>query len=167
MIAIVFTVWLYGAAAIMLLIAWRWNDGTAQTGLKDGVFDFLRVVPRLAAGILGAGYLARTLPQETIIAWIGPDSALPGLALASLAGALTPGGAVVGFALGTAALKAGAGLPQVVAYVTGWSLFTINRMLIWELPYLPKRFIALRVIASLPVPFIAAGLVILLLRIKS
>ncbi len=51
-----------------------------------------------------------------------------------------------------------------MAYVTGWSLYTINRMLVWEVPTMPKRFVALRCIASLPFPFLVAWAVALLLQ---
>jgi hypothetical protein len=97
------------------------------------------------------------MPQEFVTQWLGPSSGVSGVSMAALAGALTPGGPVVGFALGAAALKAGAGLPQVMAFVTGWSLYTINRVLVWEVPTMPMRFIVLRVIVSLPFPFLVAA----------
>ena len=164
MIALVAAGILYAAAAAMLTLAWRRADGTAETGLREGFRDFLHVLPRLGAGILGAGFIAHLLPQETVAAWLGPDSGTAGVLIAALAGAVTPGGAVVGFSVGAAALKSGAGAAQAAAYITGWSLFTINRMLIWEMPQLPKRFIALRLAASWPMPFLAAGLALLILK---
>jgi hypothetical protein len=87
---------------------------------------------------------------------------LGGVTLAAFAGALTPGGPVVGFAMGAAALKAGAGLPQVAAFVTGWSLYTMNRVAVWELPTMPPRFVLTRVLVSAPFPFMVAGAVALL-----
>jgi uncharacterized membrane protein YraQ (UPF0718 family) len=115
-------------------------------------------MPRLAVGIIGAGFIAKALPQDVVSGWLGPDSGFKGIALAALAGALTPGGPVVGYAMGAAALKAGAGLPQVMAFVTGWALYTINRMIVWELPLMPRDLVLLRVVVSLPLPFIAAWL---------
>ena len=64
----------------------------------------------------------------------------------------------MGYSLGAAALKAGAGVPQVMAYVTGWSLYTLNRLLIWEVPTMPAWFVRVRILVSLPFPFIAAAL---------
>ncbi|MCA3668044.1 MAG: hypothetical protein INF10_02770, partial [Methylobacterium sp.] len=60
-----------------------------------------------------------------------------------------------------AALKAGADLSQVMAYVTAWSLFTINRMISWEIPSMPVRIVLLRVLVSLPFPFLAAWITLL------
>lgn len=71
--------------------------------------------------------------------------------------ALTPGGPVIGFSVGAAALKGGAGAPQVIAYSTAWALFAVQRLFLWELPVMPQRLVLLRLAASLPLPFLAAA----------
>ena len=91
-------------------------------------------------------------------------SGLLGIVIATLGGALTPGGPVVGFSIGAAALKSGAGAPQVIAYSTAWALYAIHRLVIWEVPMMPARVVWLRALVSLPLPFMAAGLAILLGR---
>jgi hypothetical protein len=50
----------------------------------------------------------------------------------------------------------------VIAYSTAWALYAFPRLLTYELPILPARVVWLRVIASLPLPFIAAGLAMLI-----
>ncbi|MCW5686803.1 MAG: hypothetical protein KIT85_20605, partial [Pseudolabrys sp.] len=77
--------------------------------------------------------------------------------VATVAGALTPGGPVVGFAIGAAALKGGAAMPQVIAYATAWALFALHRLLVWEVPMMPARLVWLRALVSLPLPFLAAA----------
>jgi len=74
-----------------------------------------------------------------------------------MGGALTPGGPVIGFSVGAAALKGGAGAPQVIAYSTAWALFAVQRLFLWELPVMPQRLVLLRLAASLPLPFLAAA----------
>jgi hypothetical protein len=128
---------------------------------KGGVVDFVRLVPRLAIGVLGSGFIGEVMPQHLIGAWLGPSSGIIGTAIASVAGALTPGGPMVGFAIGAAALKSGASAPQVIAYSTAWALFAINRVLVWEIPMMPARIVWMRVMASLPLPFIAAWIAML------
>ena len=54
-----------------------------------------------------------------------------------IAGAATPGGPVVGFSIGAVALKVGGGPPQVIAYVVAWALFAFQRMILWEIPFMP------------------------------
>jgi uncharacterized membrane protein YraQ (UPF0718 family) len=164
LIVFFFTALLFAIAGVCLWIAWRRGDGSMQAGTREAWMDFKHLLPRLAVGVIGAGFIAKALPQETVSAWLGPSSGGWGVALATLAGAATPGGPVVGFAIGAAALKAGAGLPQIVAYVTAWSLYTINRVLVWELPTMPPRFVLTRMIVSLPFPFLAAGITWLAMR---
>ena len=158
MIVFGFTALLFAIALGLLGLAHRRRDGTAKEGAQEAVTDFVHLLPRLAIGVIGAGFIARAMPQELVAGWLGPNSGLGGVSLAALAGALTPGGPVVGFAIGAAALKSGAGLPQVMAFVTGWSLYTINRVLVWEIPTMPMRFVAIRMVVSLPFPFLIAGL---------
>ncbi len=131
-------------------------------GARDGLIEFLLLLPRIGVGVVGAGYVAEVLPRELIAPWLGPESGLMGVAIATLGGALTPGGPVVGFSIGAAALKSGAGAPQVIAYSTAWALYAIHRLVIWEVPMMPARIVWLRAMVSLPLPFMAAGLAILL-----
>jgi uncharacterized membrane protein YraQ (UPF0718 family) len=159
MIVLVFTAILFAIAFALMVIARRRQDGTAEKGLRLALQDFLHILPRLAVGIMGAGFLAKAMPQEAITTWLGPSSGVQGTALATLAGALTPGGPVVGYAMAAAALKAGAGLPQVMAFVTGWSLYTVHRMIAWEIPTMPIRTVLIRVAVSLPFPFLMAWVV--------
>ncbi len=156
MIVLVLTIALYALVGLLFLEAARRKDGSFRKSALDGLNDFKGLIFRLIIGVIGAGFIAKLLPQDIILAWLGPNSGPAGSFLACLAGALTPGGPVVGFALGSAALKAGAGMPQIMAYVTGWSLFTLNRVLVWELPTMPKRVVWQRVIVSLPLPFLVA-----------
>jgi hypothetical protein len=121
-------------------------------------------VPRILLGVVGAGYIAALLPQEMVGRWFGADSGVTGLVIAVGAGAYTPGGPVVGFSIGAAALKGGAGAPQVIAYMTAWALFALQRMFMWEYPVMPRRLVVLRTLASLPLPFLAAAAAMLLGR---
>jgi len=123
--------------------------------------EFFALLPRIAIGMIGSGFIAEMLPKELIPSLLGPETGAAGLVLASLAGALTPGGPVVGFAIATAALKSGAGAPQVIAYATAWALFAIPRVLVFEIPAMPARVVWLRVAVSLPLPFLAAWMAML------
>ena len=133
-------------------------------GARDGAVEFIRLLPRIAIGVVGSGFVAEVLPKELIGPWLGPESGMTGVLLATLGGALTPGGPVVGFSIGAAALKSGAGAPQVIAYSTAWALYAIHRLMIWEVPMMPPRMVWLRAAVSLPLPFIAAAAAMLLAK---
>ena len=133
-------------------------------GLRSGAVEFLLLLPRIGIGVVGSGYIAAVLPQALMASWLGPQSGLTGVLIATLGGALTPGGPVVGFSIGAAALKAGAGAPQVIAYSTAWALYAVHRLVMWEVPMMPPRIVWLRAFVSLPLPFIAAALAMLIAK---
>ncbi|HTS41615.1 MAG TPA: hypothetical protein VMH84_13865 [Xanthobacteraceae bacterium] len=153
-------------ALVVVLMTATLTHGWAvlRACVRDGAMDYLRLIPRIFIGVVGSGYLAEILPQDVVARWLGPDSGAVGVAIAVLGGALTPGGPVVGFSIGAAALKGGAGAPQVIAYVTAWALFAVQRLFMWEMPVMPARLVWLRVAASAPLPFLAAAGAMLLGR---
>jgi hypothetical protein len=126
--------------------------------VREGTVDCIKLIPRIMLGVIGAGYIAAILPEQVVGRWLGGDSGITGLCIAVIGGAFTPGGPVIGFSIGAAALKGGAGTPQVIAYTVAWALFAFQRLVIWELPVMPRRLVWLRVVASLPLPFLVAGL---------
>jgi hypothetical protein len=149
---------LWGTVAAVGLIAFRRGPDIMTASLREGTMDFARIVPRIALGVIGSGYIAAIIPQEIITGWLGPNSGWLGVLTAVIAGAATPGGPVVGFSIGAVALKAGGGPPQVIAYVIAWALFAFQRLLLWEIPFMPARFVWFRAAVSLPFPFLAAAI---------
>jgi hypothetical protein len=159
-LAVNILLWLV-VAVLAAIIAMRGRI-LLNEGARAGLVDFLILLPRIGAGVIGAGFIAEILPKALVASWIGPGSGSLGIVIATLGGALTPGGPVVGFSIGAAALKSGAGAPQVIAYSTAWALYAIHRLVIWEVPLMPARLVWLRAAVSLPLPFIAAATAMLL-----
>lgn len=147
---------LFAIAAVLAVVAATRSRALLVTSAREGTIDCIKLIPRIALGVVGSGYIAALLPQDVVGRWLGPDSGLTGLVLAVVGGALTPGGPVIGFSIGAAALKGGAGTPQVIAYVTAWALYALQRILMWEIPVMPPRLVWLRIVATLPIPFLAA-----------
>lgn len=112
------------------------------------------LLPKIAFGVIIATALPFLLSRERISRAVGPDSGLKGLAIATLAGAVFPGGPSVIFPLSLGLLAAGADLGACVALSSSWMLIGLNRTLIWELSFLPADMVALRVALSLPLPFL-------------
>jgi hypothetical protein len=148
----------------LAFIAAMRGQALLKDGARGGAMEFLLLLPRIGIGVIGSGFLAEALPNEWIAPWLGPQSGSFGVMIATIGGALTPGGPVVGFSIGAAALKSGAGAPQVIAYSTAWALYAIHRLLIWEVPLMPARVVWLRAMVSLPLPFLAAALAIMVGR---
>jgi uncharacterized membrane protein YraQ (UPF0718 family) len=99
------------------------------------------------------------LPQETVSSYFGRDSGLSAILLASVAGILTPGGPMVSVPLLVVLANSGMALGPLVAYMTSWSLFGMQRIIAWEAPLMGWRFVAIRVLPSLTFPVIAGWLV--------
>jgi hypothetical protein len=148
---------LWAIAAVLGLVAASRSRALLTTSIREGIVDCMKLIPRIMLGVIGAGYIAAILPAEIVGRWLGADSGIAGLCIAVAGGAFTPGGPVIGFSIGAAALKGGAGTPQVIAYTIAWALFAVQRLFLWELPVMPERLVCLRVIASLPLPFLAAA----------
>ena len=157
-------IFLWGLVAVLMVIAAVHGRAVWRESAREGTVDFIRLIPRIFIGVVGSGYLAEILPQDLVGRWLGPDSGAIGVGIAVLGGIFTPGGPVVGFSIGAAALKGGAGAPQVIAYTTAWALFAVQRLFMWEMPVMPPRLVWLRVAASLPLPFLAAAGAMLLGR---
>ena len=145
------------ALALGVVAAMRSRE-LVRASIREGATDCLKLIPRIMLGVVGSGYIAAVIPPEVITGWLGPDSGWLGVLTAVIAGAATPGGPVVGFSIGAVALKVGGGPPQVIAYVVAWALFAFQRLILWEIPFMPARFVWFRAAVSVPFPFLAAAL---------
>ena len=155
MIFVIINLLLWVLVAALGLTAAVRSKALFREGAAEGARDFVLLLPRILIGVVGSGYIAAIMPQDLITTWIGPQSGVLGITIATLAGAVTPGGAVVGFSVGAAALKGGGGAPQVIAYSTAWSLYALTRLINWEVAMMPARVVWLRAIVSIPLPFLA------------
>lgn len=162
MTALIIDILLWGSLAGVSVIAWRQDKTVLTSALRNGGMDFINIVPRIALGVIGSGFIAAIIPSDVIVGGLGPDTGWLGVATAVVAGAATPGGPVVGFSIGAVALKSGGGTPQVVAYVVAWALFAFQRVILWEIPFMPARFVWFRCAVSVPFPFLAAAIVMVI-----
>lgn len=115
----------------------------------------IMILPQLAAGLLIGGLVTRLVSQDRVAALLGTESGIRGLGLATVAGALTPGGPFTSFPLVYALWAAGADAGALIAYIASWSLLGFNRLIVWELPLMGVEFTWIRVVACLPLPILA------------
>ncbi len=151
---------LYGAVLLLGRLAWRRHDGSFHRALELARVQARLVAPRIFFAVLGAGFIAALVPPEAVAAVVGGDTGALGLVIASFIGAVTPGGPMLAFAVGGAALEVGGGTPQILAFVTAWSLYNLNRTLVWEVPITGRAATLRRLAFALPLPVLlgfAAG----------
>ncbi|SMX34381.1 hypothetical protein [Actibacterium lipolyticum] len=155
------TLLLWGLALITLRRMTRQAKGELPDVFARTRTTMAFMIPRVFVGLVGAGFMAELLPVDQIEQYFGEGSGFYGIILATALGAITPGGPFVAFAIGAACLKAGAGLPPLIAYITAWSVMNLNRAFAYELPLMGRQFLLLRSAVSLPLPLILGGLMLL------
>ena len=152
--------WAFLALAVALGAACLILKGPAVTlaTIEADLVALARTLPRVVVALAVASLIWVMLPKDRLSRHVGEDSGLRGLMIATLAGAITPGGPTSAYAL--LALLAGSGADRgaLVAYITAWSTLALQRMLIWDVPFMGAEFAILRMLVSLPLP-ILAGLI--------
>src|SRR6266699_5925594 len=113
----------------------------------------------LLLALILAGLMQVLVPQEIVARHFGREGGLRGIVIAAFAGVLTPGGPMVTVPFMVALANSGAAMPPLVAYMTSWSLFGMQRIIAWEAPLMGWRFVLVRVVPSLAFPVIAGWLV--------
>jgi uncharacterized membrane protein YraQ (UPF0718 family) len=148
------------ALAIVSAGATYWKDPSLPLlGAKSGLSMIWFILPRLVPALILAGMLQVLIPQEHVARYFGQESGMGAIAMASVAGVLTPGGPMVSVPLLVVLANSGMALGPLVAYMTSWSLFGIQRIIAWEAPLMGWRFVLVRIIPSLAFPIIAGWLV--------
>lgn len=143
-----------------------WRDGSGYFfEILATDFDLLLgVLPKVLAGCLIGVFVTLLLPREKVARWVGAESGFGGILIATVMGAILPGGPFTIYPVAGAFLLVGADVGAVVAFITSWSLLGYARALVWELPFFGIEFVGWRVLAALPLPFLAAWLARIVVR---
>jgi len=129
-----------------------WNLPLA--GLVQGGRMFWNVAPNLLLGFALAGIVQVLVPTEYVAKILGEDSGLKGILVATVAGALAPGGPYVNVPIVASLYESGAGVGPIAAFLTAWGIIPINRSLVYEIPLLGTQFALARYAASIIFPFV-------------
>jgi uncharacterized membrane protein YraQ (UPF0718 family) len=144
------------AAAVHVYTRDGW--GVFRQILIEDITLFGEILPKVAAGCLIGALVRLMVPRDMVVRWVGEGSGLKGLVIASMVGAVFPGGPFTIFPLAGAFLLIGADRGAAIAFVTGWLLLGVNRLIIWEMPFFGTDVVALRFALSLPFPVLAGWL---------
>ncbi|MDP2355511.1 MAG: permease [Beijerinckiaceae bacterium] len=147
------------ASLILCVIAWRRSPTLVRGAFRNATLRFFEILPRIGFALLTAGFISQIVPAEVIGNLIGYESGLRGILIGALVGGLTPAGPIVSFPIVLVLMAAGGGFPQVMAYLTAWSVFAFHRVIIYEIPLMGGRFVMIRLAASAILP-ILCGLII-------
>lgn len=143
------------------IYAWRKDPDNVTRAAVFLRQEVLRIIVRLPFALIAASCIAELVPQRAIAAVLGNEAGLTGIVAASVLGGLMPGGPIVSFPIAIVFAQQGAGGPQVVALITGWSVYAFHRVVAYEGPIMGWPFVGLRMAASWflpPLAGVVAGL---------
>ena len=140
-------------AALIGVALWR-GGGALQKGLTFGGKTFLTTLPLLIMAFAIAGLVQILVPREVIVKWLGASAGFKGIMIATVAGAVTPGGPYVSFPIVASLYKSGASVGTVVAFVTAWSLWAVARFPL-EIGLVGPKLAIARFLSTLIVPPLA------------
>lgn len=139
-------------------------DGLRQGG--EGSIDlFVRAAPALLLGFVLAGLLTVLFPPSTVGRWMGDEAGVKGILIGAAAGALSPGGPYVMYPIAAALMHGGAGIGSIAAFSAARNMFTANRFLVYDLPFLGVPLAVSRTLATVWLVLVATVLVPVVFRL--
>jgi uncharacterized membrane protein YraQ (UPF0718 family) len=153
------TLVLAGLALAFAIVAYLKDPSLPLIGARNGLAMLAFILPRLVPALILAGLFQVLVPQDVVSRHFGREAGLRAILVATGAGMVTPGGPMVSVPFMVALANSGAALPALVAYMTAWSLFGVQRIIAWEAPLMGWHFVWVRVIPSLAFPVVAGWLV--------
>lgn len=141
-------------ASILVLLGYQKGGGEHIRGLRFAGNMLLQVTPVMIFAFIVAGMVQVLLPPQKISKWIGMESGFKGLFIAAAFGSLTPGGPFVCLPIAAGLLRAGGSVGMVVSFITGWSLWAVN-LLILEVTLLGWKFASIRLVCTFLFPPLA------------
>ncbi len=123
--------------------------------LRDDLRVFTVFVVFLPAVLMLASIVEVMLPKSVVERWLGVGSGFKGIAVATFAGAFTPGGPFLAFPMVLALYRAGADWAPLITYITSWSILSLPRVLVFEIPFVGGEMTAVRYLSCLIFPPIA------------
>jgi len=152
------TIVMMAAAAIALIVVYWKSPESAGRGITATGVLILEIIPRMVAAFTLAGLIQAVVPQDVIVGWMGHGSGLKGILIGMSLGTVTPGGPMTHFPIVASLFKVGVGVGPLVSYLTAWSLFGLQRVIMWEIPFLGAKVVAVRVAVSFFFPLLAGWL---------
>lgn len=153
-------------ALSLLYLGYQRGNGEHLVGLKSATALTIQILPLLLFAFVVAGMIQVLVPKDFLSQWVGEKSGMKGLLIGTVAGSLAPGGPYVSLPIVAGLLRTGASVPTMVAFLTGWALWAVNRLPM-EVGILGWRFTLIRVASTFVFPILAGLVAKLLLAIWS
>ena len=152
--------WGFAAAALAFgVLCWAVKgQDVVLAALTEDIRLLIDLMPRVFVALSIASLIYVMMPRDRMAEMLGDNSGMRGLMIATLAGLITPGGPSSAYALLAVLAVSGADRGALIAYITAWALLGLQRILIWDVPFMGAEFASLRFLVGLPLP-VVAGLI--------
>jgi uncharacterized membrane protein YraQ (UPF0718 family) len=148
---------------VLVIILMMRSPQQLGEGLRSASTQFLQAFPLVALTFLLLGLLAVLVPRDVFARWLSEEAGVRGIVLGTIAGAVAPGGPVVQAIIASLAMKMGAGIGALVAFLTAGALAHVL-LLPLEAGLLGWRFLVARLACTCFFPPIAGLLAHVLFR---
>jgi len=148
----------------LILVSIGFFKGHHIAGMRLGLKMAVSILPLLVFSFIVAGMVRVLIPHELLSKFIGAESGMRGIFIGSVAGACAPGGPFVTLPIAAGLLRSGAGIGTMVAFLTGWSLWTFIRIPM-EVGIMGWRFTVIHIISVCFFPPVAGLLAQALTRV--
>lgn len=138
-----FTIVLYVAAFVFLLVSFFKDRGKTKLALKKAWKAFENILPQFLVIIIIIGMILSVLNAQTISGLIGKESGLIGVVILLFIGSITLMPPYVAFPLVASLLHNGAGYMQLAAFISSLTMVGILTMPL-EMKYFGKKATLLR-----------------------
>lgn len=150
-----FTVLLYAAAIICLVLSFMKNKKKTRMALKKAWKSFENILPQFLIIILITGISLAFLDNHTISMLLGKESGVIGLGIAAVVGAVAFIPAFVAYPLAASLLAAGAGYTQITMFITSLMMVGVITLSM-EISYFSREIAVKRTVLALAYSFICA-----------
>jgi len=113
-----FTLLLYAAAVLCLILSFRKNKKKTRMALKKAWKSFENILPQFFCIIILTGICLACLDGATISRLLGRDSGILGMGIAAVVGSIAFIPAFVAYPLAASLLAMGAGYVQITMFIT-------------------------------------------------
>ncbi|MFB6150284.1 MAG: hypothetical protein ABEJ40_00615 [Haloarculaceae archaeon] len=150
-----------GTVVVYVALAAR-RPAAARESAAGGLRRFARLGSLIVAALLLASAVQTLLPAALVRSYLGEAAGPPGVLLAGFVGGALPGGPYAAYPIVRGIADQGAGLPAVVAMVTGYGAIGLAR-LPYGLVFFDARTVATRVAVGVAGTALVAGTAVVLL----
>ena len=137
------TIALYVIASAALVVSFFRDSGKTRMALKKGLKAFEGILPQFLVVLILVAMTLAILDTATISRFLGHESGVLGVVLATLVGAITLIPGFVAFPAAAALMKSGAGATQIAAFVSSLMMVGVVTLPM-EMKYFGRKTAILR-----------------------